>query len=143
MIKNKTTNWQKYGAYSSILCGRKPSASSDLYNNEGDEIGSIEFFVTPLGIAFSLLITMPEGVGGEQIFDISIDGKKEKGGEGKAHLPHRTRTAYLPSVSVKDGCGYLTYFTDLFGLCEIIGRKISLRFKNSSVASGEIVAAAY
>ena len=142
MIRSKTANLQKYGSYGSILYGRRPSALSELYNSDGDEVGNIEFFVTPLGIALSLIVSMPERVGLEETYHISIAEKKENKGE-ETWLMHRAKVLYLPSISVKDGCGYLTFFTELFGLCEIIGGKISLRLKDSPVASGEIVAASY
>ncbi|MBQ8005540.1 MAG: hypothetical protein IJ303_04435 [Clostridia bacterium] len=118
----------------SLMRDRTPCATSPIIlSKENTSAGRIDFYSTPLGTMINaVFFALPfSGDGYEPCF-IEIDGRRIL----SSSPCYRAKTSNLPPVFTKSGKGELSFFTDRFSAKEIIGRNISIRKNESTVATG-------
>ena len=139
----------EYCTYAGLIRDRRPSAFSSLITTEQNEnadkdkneksSAKIEFFSTPRGIVINASLSGFSSLDdGYDACHMEIDGKRNIGKNEEKAYNYRARTSNLPPVFLRGGRGYVSFMTDRFTLCDIIGRKITLSRGGRQIASGFI-----
>ena len=130
----------EYCTYAGLIRDRRPSAFSSLITTEQNEnADKIEFFCTPIGIVINASLSGFSSLDdGFDACHMEIDGKRNIGKNEEKAYNYRARTSNLPPVFLRGGRGYISFMTDRFTLCDIIGRKITLSRGGRQIASGFI-----
>ena len=136
------TNNSAKGAYSNLLCGRRPFASAALRgSSEYPEIkGTVDFFSTPAGVVVSAevwgLPYNPEDRCASQIYGFHIHNAGRCTGSAeepfadagshfdKSGCPHPAHSGDMPPLFGNKGYAWSAFLTDRLSPEDVMGRSV-------------------